>query len=38
MGIEALAERYDPDVIDLPGGRALVRLSVSGGEATGTPG
>jgi pimeloyl-ACP methyl ester carboxylesterase len=31
-GIEALAGRYDPDVIDLPGGRALVRLAVSGGE------
>ena len=31
-GIDALAERYDPDVIDLPGGRALVRLAVSGGE------
>jgi pimeloyl-ACP methyl ester carboxylesterase len=31
-GIEALAERYDPDVIDLPGGRALVRLEVRGGE------
>ncbi len=29
-GILALAERYDPDVIDLPGGRALLRLSVSG--------
>jgi pimeloyl-ACP methyl ester carboxylesterase len=32
-GIDALAERYDPEVIDLPGGRALVRLAVSGGEA-----
>ncbi len=32
VGIEALAERYDPDVIDLPGGRALVRLSLSEGE------
>ncbi|MGH2822044.1 MAG: alpha/beta fold hydrolase [Thermoleophilaceae bacterium] len=31
-GIEALTERYDPDVIDVPGGRALVRLSVRGGE------
>jgi pimeloyl-ACP methyl ester carboxylesterase len=31
-GIEALAERYDPDVIDVPGGRALVRLRVRGGE------
>jgi pimeloyl-ACP methyl ester carboxylesterase len=25
-GIAALANRYDPDVIDIPGGRALVRL------------
>ena len=31
-GIEALAERYDPDVIDVPGGRALVRLTVRGGD------
>jgi hypothetical protein len=31
-GIEALAQRYDPDVIDVPGGRALVRLRVRGGE------
>ena len=31
-GIEALAERWDPDVIDVPGGRALVRLRVRGGE------
>jgi pimeloyl-ACP methyl ester carboxylesterase len=31
-GIEALAGRYDPDVIDVPGGRALVRLQVRGGE------
>jgi pimeloyl-ACP methyl ester carboxylesterase len=31
-GIAALAERYDPDVIDVPGGRALVRLRVKGGE------
>ncbi|MEA2332296.1 MAG: hypothetical protein QOH58_2434 [Thermoleophilaceae bacterium] len=31
-GIASLAERYDPDVIDVPGGRALVRLSVRGGE------
>jgi pimeloyl-ACP methyl ester carboxylesterase len=31
-GIQALAERWDPDVIDVPGGRALVRLRVRGGE------
>jgi pimeloyl-ACP methyl ester carboxylesterase len=31
-GIEALAARYDPDVIDVPDGRALVRLRVRGGE------
>ena len=31
-GIEALAERWDADVIDVPGGRALVRLRVRGGE------
>jgi pimeloyl-ACP methyl ester carboxylesterase len=31
-GIAALAERYDPAVIDLPGGRARVRLEVRGGE------
>jgi pimeloyl-ACP methyl ester carboxylesterase len=31
-GIAALASRYDPEVIDLPGGRALVRLHVRGGE------
>jgi pimeloyl-ACP methyl ester carboxylesterase len=31
-GIEALAQRWDPDVIDVPGGRALVRLGVRGGE------
>ena len=30
--IASLAERYDPDVIDVPGGRALVRLRVRGGE------
>jgi pimeloyl-ACP methyl ester carboxylesterase len=29
-GIAALAERYDPDVIDVPGGRALIRLRVRG--------
>src|ERR687895_1311510 len=31
-GIEALIARYDPAVIDLPEGRALVRLRVRGGE------
>jgi pimeloyl-ACP methyl ester carboxylesterase len=31
-GIEALAARYDPDVIDVPHGRALVRLRVRGGD------
>jgi pimeloyl-ACP methyl ester carboxylesterase len=31
-GIAALAGRYDPTVIDVPGGRALVRLCVRGGE------
>jgi pimeloyl-ACP methyl ester carboxylesterase len=31
-GIEALAARYDPDVIDVPDGRALVRLRVRGGD------
>jgi pimeloyl-ACP methyl ester carboxylesterase len=31
-GIDALVERYDPDAIDVPGGRALVRLRVRGGE------
>jgi pimeloyl-ACP methyl ester carboxylesterase len=30
--IAALAGRYDPTVIDVPGGRALVRLCVRGGE------
>jgi pimeloyl-ACP methyl ester carboxylesterase len=30
-GIAALASRYDPDVIDIPGGRATVRLHVGGG-------
>jgi pimeloyl-ACP methyl ester carboxylesterase len=29
-GIAALANRYHPDVIDIPGGRALVRLRVEG--------
>ena len=31
-GIASLARRYDPDVIDVPGGRALVRLCVRGGQ------
>jgi pimeloyl-ACP methyl ester carboxylesterase len=31
-GIEALAARYDADVIDVPDGRALVRLRVRGGD------
>jgi pimeloyl-ACP methyl ester carboxylesterase len=30
-GIAALAERWDPDVIDLPDGRAVIRLEVSAG-------
>src|ERR687892_1180274 len=32
-GIEALIGRYDPAVIDVPDGRALVRLRVRGGGA-----
>ena len=32
-GIAALAERYDPDPIDVPGGRARVRLELAGGDA-----
>ncbi|HEV3376336.1 MAG TPA: alpha/beta fold hydrolase [Thermoleophilaceae bacterium] len=31
-GIEALAGRYDPDAIDVPGGRAVVRLRVRGAD------
>jgi pimeloyl-ACP methyl ester carboxylesterase len=31
-GIEALTGRYDPHVIDVPGGRAVVRLRVRGGD------
>jgi pimeloyl-ACP methyl ester carboxylesterase len=31
-GIVSLARRYDPDVIDVPGGRALIRLCVRGGQ------
>jgi pimeloyl-ACP methyl ester carboxylesterase len=32
-GIEALAERFDPDVIDVPGGRARIRLATIGKQA-----
>ena len=32
-GIGALVERYDPDVVDLRGGRATVRLEIEGGRA-----
>jgi pimeloyl-ACP methyl ester carboxylesterase len=32
-GIGALAERYDPTVIDLPGGRACVRLEIDFGRS-----
>jgi pimeloyl-ACP methyl ester carboxylesterase len=32
-GIAALVERYDPAVIDLPGGRATIRLEVTGARA-----
>jgi pimeloyl-ACP methyl ester carboxylesterase len=32
-GIAALAERYDPDPIDVPGGRARIRLELAGGGA-----
>jgi pimeloyl-ACP methyl ester carboxylesterase len=32
-GIGALVERYDADAIDLPGGRARVRLTVEGGRS-----
>ena len=31
--IAALADRFDPDVIDIPGGRARVRLEVTGVQA-----
>jgi pimeloyl-ACP methyl ester carboxylesterase len=31
-GIAALAKRYDPDVIDVPGGRGVVRLRIGGEE------
>jgi pimeloyl-ACP methyl ester carboxylesterase len=31
--LDALAERYDPAVIDLPGASAVVRLQVTGGDA-----
>ena len=30
--IEALAERFDPEVIDVPGGRARIRLEETGGR------
>jgi pimeloyl-ACP methyl ester carboxylesterase len=30
-GIASLARRYDPEVIDVPGGRARIRLHVQGG-------
>ena len=32
-GIAALAEGYDPDPIDVPGGRARIRLELAGGGA-----
>jgi pimeloyl-ACP methyl ester carboxylesterase len=32
-GLEALVERYDPDALHLPRGRARVRLAVVGGDA-----
>jgi pimeloyl-ACP methyl ester carboxylesterase len=32
-GIAALAERYNPEPIDVPGGRARVRLELTGGGA-----
>jgi pimeloyl-ACP methyl ester carboxylesterase len=32
-GITTLAERWDPEVIDLPEGRALIRLRVPGGAS-----
>jgi pimeloyl-ACP methyl ester carboxylesterase len=32
-GITVLAQRWDPDVIDLPDGRALIRLEVAGETA-----
>ena len=31
--LRLLAERFDPDVIDVPGGRARIRLEVTAGEA-----
>jgi pimeloyl-ACP methyl ester carboxylesterase len=31
-GIATLVARWDPDVIDLPDGRALIRLEVAGGQ------
>ena len=32
VGLAALAQRYDPDAIDVPGGRGLVRLRVGSEE------
>ncbi len=32
-GIASLAERFDPDAMHIPGGRARVRLAVKGGRA-----
>src|SRR4029453_2793867 len=32
-GIESLAERFDADALHVPGGRARVRLAVTGGPA-----
>jgi pimeloyl-ACP methyl ester carboxylesterase len=32
-GIAALVERFDPDPLDVPGGRARIRLEVAGGGA-----
>jgi pimeloyl-ACP methyl ester carboxylesterase len=31
--LRALVERYDPEVMDLPGGRALIQLAVEGEDA-----
>jgi hypothetical protein len=31
-GLATLAERYDPEPIDVPGARALIRLRVEGGD------
>jgi pimeloyl-ACP methyl ester carboxylesterase len=32
--VETLAERFDPDVVELPRGRARIRLEVTGGDAS----